>query len=113
MVTHSFDDGLDAGIADAKSLTRHASDENFTLGRAIQRNVADDHVLFWCKGAGRRRIQDQFAAAQALAEVVVGIALECEGHALGHERTETLASTALEGNLDSVFGQSGRTALAG
>lgn len=66
MVTHGFDDGLDAGIADAKSLTGHAADEDFTLGRAIQRNVADDHVLFRCKGAGCRRIQDEFAAAQAL-----------------------------------------------
>ena len=112
MVTHGFNDGLDAGVADTEALARHTADENFALGRTIQRDVADDHVLFRCKGAGRRRIQDQFATAQALAEVVVGVAFEREGHALGHERTEALACTALEGDLDGVLRQAGGAALA-
>ena len=51
------------------------------------------------------RIDDDLAAGQALAEVIVGVAFQDEGHASGHERAEALAGAAGEMNLDGVLGQ--------
>ena len=52
-----------------------------------------------------RRIDDELAAAQAFAEIIVRIAFEFERHALGHERAEALAGAAVELELHGVFGQ--------
>ena len=43
-----------------------------------------------------RRIDDELCAGKALADVVVGVAFEVEGHALGHEGAEALAGGAVE-----------------
>ena len=42
-----------------------------------------------------RRVDDDLAAGQALADVVVGVAFERQRHAARHERAEALAGRAL------------------
>ena len=48
---------------------------------------------------------DEPAARQALADVVVGVAVEPQRDALGHEGAEALAGRAGERDLDRVVGQ--------
>ena len=43
-----------------------------------------------------RRVDDDLAAGQALADVVVGVAFEGQGHAPRDEGAEALAGRALE-----------------
>ena len=52
-----------------------------------------------------RRIDDDLAAGEPLAEVIVGVAFEHERHAARHERAEALAGRALEMDADRVVGQ--------
>ncbi len=51
------------------------------------------------------------AAAEALADVVVGVAFEFEGHALRHEGAEALAGAAVEVQMHGVVGQALPVAL--
>ena len=60
-----------------------------------------------------RRIHDDLAAGQAFADVIVGVAFQGEGHALGHERAEALAGAAGEMNFDGVFRQTFRAPAPG
>ena len=57
------------------------------------------------EGGTLRRIDDDPPAAEALAEVIVGVAFEFERHALGHERAEALAGAAVELELNRVLGR--------
>src|SRR5262249_47902955 len=75
--------------------------------------VADDDVPFRHEGGTRRGEDDDLAARESLAEVIVGVALEHEGHAARHERTEALAGRAREVEVDGVFRQSFRSVPAG
>src|SRR5256885_5225405 len=47
-----------------------------------------------------------FRSRKTFAQVVVGVAFENPGHALGHERAEALARRTFEFDLNCVFGQS-------
>ncbi len=60
-----------------------------------------------------RRIHGDAAAGETLADVVVGVALEGEGHALRHEGAEALASGAGELDADGILGEAGGAVLAG
>ena len=58
------------------------------------------------RAALERLVTDEDAAAgEALADVVVGVALELERHAVGEERAEALAGGAGELEADGVVGQ--------
>ena len=56
-------------------------------------------------GARRGGAHDDAAAGQALAEVVVGVALEPQRDAVGDERAEALPGRTAEVHLDRVVGQ--------
>src|SRR6201999_4085981 len=53
MIAHALDDGPHAAVAHGESLTGHAAEIRLARGRAVQRDVADDDVLFGHEG--RRR----------------------------------------------------------
>ena len=76
VIAHGLDDGVDAAVADAEALARHAADVGLAAGGPVEGDVADDDVLLRDERAARRRIDDDLAAGQPLAEVVVGVALE-------------------------------------
>src|SRR5439155_2535396 len=82
------------------------ADVGLTAGSAIEGDVAHDNVFRRNECGVCRRIDDDFAAGQPFADVIVGVTLQNESHALGHKRAEALARAAGEVNLDGVFGKS-------
>ena len=56
-----------------------------------------------------RRVDDQLAAGQSLADVVVGLADQLQGDAVGQEGAEALAGGPLQADVDGVVRQ---TAIA-
>ena len=88
VVTDTFDDGFDTRVADAEALTGHACDVGFTLGRAVEADVTRDDVFVRDEWRFLRRMDDDLRTGEALAEVVVGITGDGEGHALRAEGTE-------------------------
>src|SRR5262249_21193700 len=98
MVSDGFNDRSHATVTDAKTFTSHAADVGFAAGCAIERDVADDDVLFGNERGLFGRINDDFAAGQPFTDVIVRVAFEEEGHSLRHESTEALARAA--GKMD-------------
>src|SRR5690606_7758312 len=86
VVAHTFHDGVHAGVAHAEALACHAAHVRLAARGAIEGHVADDDVLLGAEAAALWRVDDQPPARQPLTEVVVGVALQFQRHALGHER---------------------------
>src|SRR5207249_6335901 len=89
----------------AEPLAGDAPHIGLAAGGPVEGDVADDDVLL---GRERRRARgedDQSAAREPLAPVVVGVALEREGDPPRHEGTEALAGGAGEVDPDRVIGQ--------
>src|SRR5205085_4646507 len=89
-------------VADAEPLARDAADVRLAARRAVERHVADDDVVLGAEGGPLRRIGDDLAAGETLAEAVVGIAHERHRDAAWHECTEALTCGARERDLDRV-----------
>src|SRR5258708_7967227 len=104
VVADALDDGVDAGVADGEALAGHAAEINLAGGGAVEGDVADDHVVLGLEGGGGGRVDDDLAAGEALADVVVGVALDGERHAARHERAEALAGGPFEVDADGVGG---------
>ena len=105
VVAHALDNGGGAGVADAEALAGHAADKGLAAGGTVQGHVAGDDVLFGFVEDALRRADDDLAAGKALAHVVVAVAGQHQGQAVGDERTEALAArTAAVGSVD-IIGQ--------
>ena len=76
VVADALDDHRGAAVADAEPLAGDAADVTLAAGRAVEGDVADDDVLLRLERRQRRRVDDQLAARQALADVVVGVAVQ-------------------------------------
>ena len=100
MIADAFHDGRRARISNAESLAGSTSREHSTTHCAIQHRITDDGVLVRCEAGHVGWHQHDLAAAHALAEVVVGFALECERHPVGGEGAERLTRAADEANLE-------------
>src|SRR5207245_10720875 len=74
-------DCVDAAVADAKTFAGHAANVGFAAGGAVEGDVADDHVLADDKGSALGRVDDNLAARQAFADVIVRIDVEDQGDA--------------------------------
>ena len=113
MVADALDDGARARVAHREALAGQAAREHLALGRAVQDGVADDHVLL---GAVRRAVgrhDRQRPAGQALAGVVVGVAVQGELDARRQPAAERLPRRAAELDLDRARRQPLGAALAG
>jgi hypothetical protein len=75
------------------------------MDRAVEHRVADDDRLFGTILAVFRRPHDQPSAAQALADIVVAVADQVEGDAIGEKRAEGLAGRAAQRHADRLVGQ--------
>ena len=115
VVADALDHGDGPGVAHAEALAHHAPDEDLAAGGAVEDDVAGDDVLLGHerRGGVGRRAQDEPAAREALADVVVGVALEAQGDAAGQEGAEALAGRAGEGDGDGVVGQARRRRSGG
>ncbi|GMA85060.1 hypothetical protein GCM10025868_03100 [Angustibacter aerolatus] len=111
MVAHALDDRGGAGVAHAEPLPRQAAHEHAAGGGAVRDHVAGDHVLLGDEGALVLRADDEPAAGQPLAEVVVGVAEQPQRDAARHEGPERLAGRAGERDVDRALGQPLRVPL--
>ena len=102
VVAHALDHGLCAAVAHAEAFRALAAEERPPAGGPVQRNVADQDVVGRDERARARRIHDQVAAGEPLADVVVAVALELERDAAGEKRAEALAGRARELDVDRV-----------
>src|ERR1700748_2882053 len=107
MVARAFDDGDRAGIAHGEALAGDAAEVALACDRAVHHGVADDDALFRHDAAVLRRLDDDLAAGQALADIVVAFTFELEGDAMREPRAERLARRALEADMDGVLRQPG------
>ena len=105
VVADAFDHGMRTAVADGEPLGGAAADECFAARRAVQRDVADDDVVFGHKARFGGRIDDDAAAGKALADVIVRVADEFQRDAAGQERAEALAGRAGELEVDRAVGQ--------
>src|SRR5262249_1746537 len=102
VVPNGFDHSPYAAIADPEALASHATDIRFATGCSIKRHVADNDVFFWPKGRTHGRIEDNLAAREPFAKIVVGIPFQFQGDALGYKGTKTLPSRALKVQVNGV-----------
>ena len=96
MVADALDHRGGAGVAHAEALADEAAQEDLAAGGAVADDVAGDDVVL----GGERRVavgaHHHSPTGQALADVVVGVALQRHRHARRHERTEALPGRATE-----------------
>ena len=105
VIADGLDDSVNAGVADAEALARHAAHKNLARRRAVKRHVADDDVVLGDKGGILRRIYNDFSAAQTFAQIIIRVAFKLNRHAGWHECAEALARAAVEFEMNRVFGQ--------
>src|SRR6202012_4400765 len=81
MVAGALDHGDRAGVAYRKAFAGDAAEIAFTLDRAVHHGVADDDRLLRHDAGIGRRLDDDAAARQPLADIVVAFTFEFEGDA--------------------------------
>src|SRR5262249_28197745 len=82
-----------------------AAEIAFALDRTIEHGVADNDRLLRHEPAVGRWPNDDAATREALADIVVGVALKLEGHAAREPGAEALPGSPCEGHVDGVIGQ--------
>ena len=76
VVAHALDDRGGTGVAHAEPLPHDAAEVGLATGGAVERDVAGDDVVLGDEGRVAVGVHRELAARQALARVVVGVALE-------------------------------------
>ena len=112
VVAGALDDRRGAGVAHAEALAGDAAEEHLAFDGAVEHGVADDDVLAGLALERLRRLDDDPAAAQALADVVVGFAGQFERDAARQEGAEALAGGAGHADVDGVVRQAGMAVAA-
>ena len=95
MVAHTFDDGDGAGVPDRETLARNAAEIAFAGDGAIKNRVADDDRFLRHEAHIGLRLDDELAAGQALADIVIGLAGEIERHAMAAQAPKLWPATPL------------------
>src|SRR5829696_4296 len=106
VVTRALDDRAGARVAHREALAGEPAEERAPARRPVQHGVADDHVLLGDEARALRRTHREHAARQALAGVVVRVAVEGQRHPRREPPAEALAARAVRGDLDRPLGQS-------
>ncbi len=109
MVADALDHCQGSAIAHAEALAGHPPEVGLSAGGAVEGDVADEGVLLRHEGRARRWQCHDPPTGQALADVVIGVALEYQGDTAGDERPEALARRALKAQRDCVVGESFRS----
>ena len=107
MIAAAFDHGNRARIADRKAFTRDAVEERLTGNRAIKHGVADDDVVRRLTVHMGRLAHDHAAARQALADIVVAVAGQVQGHPVGQPCAKALSGNPGQLDVDGVVRQPG------
>ena len=113
MIAHALDHRQRAAVAHAEPLAGDPAEVGLAAGGTVEHHVADDDVLLGRDPRVGGRAHHQAAAAQPLADVVVGVAVEGEGDAVREPGAEGLAGGAAQRDADGVVGQSRLAVPAG
>ena len=106
VIAGAFDDRDRAGVAHGEALAGDAAEIAFASDRAVKRGVADDDRFFGRDPRRRpRRMDDDASAREALADIVVGLALELERHAAASQAPKLWPAVPVERDMDRVVGQ--------
>ena len=105
MIAGALDHRDGAGIAHREALARDPAEIALALDRAVEHRIADDDRLLRHETTVGRRAHDDPPAREALADIVVGVALELERHPAREPGAEALARRAGEVHLDGVVAQ--------
>ncbi len=106
MVADALDDGPGAAVADAESLGGTSPEQCPAAGCPVENDVADEHIVFGHECALDRWVDDETSARQALADVVIRIALQLQRDTASQKRAEALTCRAVEFDVDGVVGHS-------
>ena len=101
----ALDHGRGARVAHGEALAGQAAEERAARGGAVEHGVADDHVLLGAVAGRLRRAHGEDPAREALARVVVGLALQRDLDARRQPGAERLAGRAREVDADRALGQ--------
>jgi len=107
VIADALDHRPSAAVAHGEALGGGAAEEGAAAGGAVQGHVADDDVVLRLEGRLQRRRDDELAAGQTLAHVVVGISRQLDGHPMGQPGTKGLAGGAPDLDADGVLRQPG------
>ena len=105
VLADAFDHGQRAAIADGEAFSGAAGDVEFSGRRAVEHGVADEDVA--AQGSFVSGGDCDRAAAQALADVIIGFAEQTEFHSRDQECAEALSGGADKFAGDDA-GDSGR-----
>src|SRR3546814_4275875 len=107
MIAHTLDDGSGAGVTDCEAFADDTAKQSLAAGGAEQDDVATDDVVLGDKAfrCSERRAYDDASARKALADEVVGVAVQAQGHTAGHESTEAVTGGTGERDVDGALGQ--------
>ncbi len=105
MVSDALDDRCRSGVSDEEPLPHDSGDEHASRRRAVPDDVACDDVLLRGQHSRGIRSDDDAAAGESLAHVVVGIPVKPEREASRDERAERLARRTRQRDRDGVLRQ--------
>src|SRR5581483_3331661 len=105
VVTHTFNDGLSAGVAHGEAFSGDSAKVRFSFDRPVEHDVAGDHVLAWLSPKFRRWLHGDTAPRQAFTTVVVRLTDEIQGHTASQECAEALAGGACQPYANRVGGE--------
>ena len=105
MLSHAFHHRISAGISHSEPFPCDPADKGFAAGGAVEGHISGDHVVTGGILPVPGRIQDQLAAGQSFAEIIVGISFQLKGQPPGDKGSEALSPGALPIDGKGVFRQ--------
>src|SRR5712692_1192273 len=89
VLADALDYGESSAVADGEALPTAAGDKELARGSAVEHGVSGKNVT--APGSGKSSSDGDGSAGKTFSDVVVGLALEPEGYALGKKSAEALA----------------------
>ena len=105
VIADAFHHRRGSAVAHREALAGAAVEKRASAGGAVEDDVADDHLVVGAKRRFARRPDGDDAAREPLADVVVGVPFELEGHARRCEGAEALPRACRRADADGIVGK--------
>ena len=105
VIAHAFNHSDRAAISHREPLAGDTSDKRFTGRRAIERDVADDDVIFGAEAGLPRRENHDSSTRESFCEIVVGVPFQGQAQPFRNEGAKTLAGRTRESDTNRIVGQ--------